>query len=64
MKTPTDTEMLDWLEKQGNSYMWNAQTEKDFPFVRGCFFLNRNSTSGLESAREAISKAMERSASK
>lgn len=64
MITPTDTEMLDWIERQGNGYMWNAQTEKDFPFVRDCFFLQRNCSSGLDSAREAIAKAMERSVSK
>lgn len=64
MNTPTDTEMLDWIEKQGQYYKWNVQTDKDFPFVRDCFWVQRNSMSGSATAREAIALAMERSKSK
>lgn len=60
MKTPTDTEMLDWLEKQGKYYGWSVQTESDYPNVRDCVWLSRNSSSGTKTAREAIAKAMER----
>ena len=58
---PTDTQMLDWLEQQGKGYyFWKMQTERDYPNIKGCAFLMRNSTSGAATAREAIAEAMKR----
>lgn len=55
---PTDKEMLDWLDKQGRHYKWNVQLETDWPQVRDCVFVTRNSTGGFETIREAIAAKM------
>jgi hypothetical protein len=60
MKTPTDTEILNWIETCGSTEnKWKLQTENDYPHVVGCVFLSRNSKSGHETVREAVIEAME-----
>jgi len=60
MKTPTDTELLDYLDKlhcndKWNKWRWVLQQKL------GCVFLDKNDTSGTETVREAIIKHMEKS---
>jgi hypothetical protein len=59
MRTPTDTELLDYLEGYANNKenKWRWVLQHKF----GCVFLDRNDTSGTETAREAIIKHMEKS---
>ncbi len=55
----TDTQLINWLEKQGSSHLyWKVQTEDDYPHVKGCVFVSRNSTSGYTTLREAVSLAI------
>jgi hypothetical protein len=53
-----DTEMLNWLEQQGAYYGWNVQLPTDYPNVKDCVFVCRNTTSGYKTIREAIKTAM------
>jgi hypothetical protein len=59
MKKPsTDTEMLNWLDKQGAHYKWKVQLPTDNPNVKDAVFVCRNTTSGHKTIREAIDAAM------
>ena len=58
MSKITDAELLDWLEVQGRS-KWVVQTERDYPYVKGCVWLTRAPTGEHKTAREAIESAME-----
>jgi hypothetical protein len=60
METPTDTELINWLNAQGSYYRWTVQIETDYPFVKRCVFVQRNSTEGEPDIRTAIIKAMQR----
>jgi hypothetical protein len=55
---PSDTAMLDWLDKQGAHYEWKLQLPSDHPNVNHCVFLCRNTTSGYATVREAIAARM------
>ena len=54
----TDTERLNWLDKQGARYGWTVQLPSDYPNVRDCVFVCRNTTSGHKTIREAIAHRM------
>jgi len=65
LKTPTDTEILDWIEKQGNGDKWVARQS-----VTGRGFRLHNTSGegwgwlpvgGYRTAREAAIAAMEES---
>lgn len=56
--SPSDSEMLDWLDRQGAHYGWAVQTPSDYPNVRDAVFVCRNTTSGHRSIREAIAARM------
>jgi hypothetical protein len=56
--SPSDSEMLDWLDRQGAHYGWAVQTPGDYPNVRDAVFVCRNTTSGHRSIREAIAARM------
>ena len=53
-----DTEMLNWLDQQGAHYGWKVQLPTDYPNVKECVFVCRNTTSGHKTIREAIKAAM------
>jgi hypothetical protein len=57
---PTDTQLLNWLDRQGRYYKWNVQLPKDYPHVKDCVFIQRNSTAGEPDIRSAIIAAMQR----
>ena len=56
MKTPTDTELLDYLDKLSTENKWRWVLQNKFR----CVFLDKNDTSGTETVREAIIKHMEK----
>lgn len=60
----SDTKMLDWLDKQGAHYGWGVQLPADYPNVRDCVFVCRNTTSGHKTIREAIAHRMGKPAPK
>ncbi len=55
---PSDTDMLDWLDKQGRIYDWSVQLPSDYPNVQDCVFICRNNSSGYKTIREAILNKM------
>lgn len=56
---PSDTAMLNWLEKQGSAQLgWKVQTPGDYPNVKGCVFACRNTTGGYKTLREAVAARM------
>jgi len=57
-----DTEMLNWLDKQGAHYKWKVQLPTDNPNVKDAVFVCRNTTSGHETIRAAIDAAMKKGA--
>lgn len=57
MKTPTDTELLDYLDNMRPDTKWGWMLFTNY----GCVFLDKNITSGTETVREAIIKHMEKS---
>lgn len=57
---PTDADMLDWLDSQGSYYGWRVQLPSDYPNVRNCVFICRNTTDGHKTIREAIADRMEK----
>lgn len=54
----SDTEMLNWLDKQGDHYGWKVQLPADYPNVEDAVFVCRNVTSGYKTIREAIAAAI------
>ena len=56
----SDFAMIDWLEKQGNVLGWNVQLPSDYPYVKGCVFICRNTTGGYRTLREAIAEKMKK----
>jgi|LakMenEpi03Aug12_release.lakeMendotaPanAssembly.Ray.scaffolds.fasta_scaffold110780_6 hypothetical protein len=58
--SPTDTEMLNWLDQQGDHYEWKVQLPTDYPKVADAVFICRNTTSGYKTIREAINSAMKK----
>lgn len=58
---PTDADMLNWLDKQGAHYGWTVQLPSDYPNVRNCVFVCRNTTGGHSTIREAIAHRMGKS---
>jgi len=59
MKTPTDTELLDYLDKLATNNEWN-KWRWVLQQKLGCVFLDKNDTSGTDTVREAIIKHMEK----
>ena len=57
-KNPTDSEMLDFLEGQGAHYQWKVQLETNYPYIRDCVWIGRNTSSGYKTIREAITASM------
>ena len=53
---------LDWLDQQGAHYGWKVQLPTDYPNVKECVFVCRNTTSGHKTIREAIDTAMKEGA--
>ena len=49
---------LNWLDQQGAHYGWKVQLPADYPYVKECVFVCRNTTSGHKTIREAIDAAM------
>jgi hypothetical protein len=49
---------LNWLDQQGAHYGWKVQLPADYPNVKECVFVCRNTTSGHKTIREAIDAAM------
>ena len=54
----SDTEMLNWLDKQGDHYGWKVQLPADYPNVEDAVFVCRNTSSGHKTIREAIAAAI------
>jgi len=56
--SPSDSEMLDWLDKQGAHYGWSVQLPADYPNVRDAVFVCRNTSGGHATIRAAIAARM------
>jgi len=55
----SDSDMLNFLDQQGsiNRY-WKVQLPSDYPHVKECVFVCRNSSIGHKTIREAIAERM------
>ena len=56
MKTPTDKELLDYLDKLPSKSTWYWQLTVSY----GCIFLDKNTSFGTKTVREAIIQHMEK----
>lgn len=56
MKTPTDTELLDYLDELDTKAGWGWELQHEF----GCVFLSKCISSGTQTVREAIIQHMDK----
>ena len=57
---PSDTDMLNWLDAQGECYEWKVQLPSDYPNMRECVFVSRNTMRGHKTIRDAIADRMKK----
>jgi hypothetical protein len=60
MDTPTDTEILDYLDNLPAEPKWEWQLQHKL----GCIFLDKNTSIGTQTVREAVILHMEKERSK